>query len=269
VAGLPFRRRALERVSSPEELDRLVKVALPRTWIALAGLGLLIVAATVWAVAARVPTTVDAQGYLLRQGGIRVAGAPTAGIVVDVFRRSGDQVTAGDVLGHVRASNGSVQAVRAPSNGTLIEVSVAVGDYLDAGRPVALVDVATLPVVVYAYLPEDDAKRAQVGNRVELTTSVADPSQFGFLRGRVVAIARYPATQERMTSILRDRTILAKVNQLGPVVETRIRLQRDPSTPSKFAWSIGQGPPFQLTIGQPVSASIVTGEQAPIDYITG
>jgi multidrug resistance efflux pump len=159
--------------------------------------------------------------------------------------------------------------VRAPSNGKLIEVSVAVGDYLDAGRPVALVDVATLPVVVYAYLPEDDAKRAQVGNRVELTTSVADPSQFGFLRGRVVAIARYPATQERMTSILRDRTILAKVNQLGPVVETRIRLQRDPSTPSRFAWSIGKGPPFQLTIGQPVSASIVTGEQAPIDYITG
>jgi multidrug resistance efflux pump len=269
MAGFSFRRRALERVSSPEELDRLVKVALPRTWIALAALGLLIVAATVWAVSARVPTTVDAQGYLLRQGGIRVAGAPTAGIVVDVFFRSGDHVEAGDVVGHVRASNGSVQAVRAPSAGTLIEVSVAVGDYLDAGRPVGLVDVATLPVVVYAYLPEDDAKRARTGDRVELTTSVADPSQFGFLRGRVEAIGRYPATQERLTSIVRDKTIKAKINELGPVVETRIRLQRDPSTPSKFAWSIGNGPPFQLTIGQPVAASIVTGEQAPIDYITG
>jgi len=60
MAAFPFRRRALERVSSPEELDRLVKVALPRTWIALAGLGLLMVAAAVWAVVARVPTTVEA-----------------------------------------------------------------------------------------------------------------------------------------------------------------------------------------------------------------
>ena len=88
MTGFPFRRRALERVSSPEELDRLVKVALPRTWIALAGLALLILAASVWAVVARVPTTVQASGYLLREGGIRVVAAPTAGLVVDTLRRA-------------------------------------------------------------------------------------------------------------------------------------------------------------------------------------
>jgi multidrug efflux pump subunit AcrA (membrane-fusion protein) len=269
MAGSFFRRRALERVSSPEELDRLVKVALPRSWIALAGLGLLMVAAAVWAVVARVPTTVEAHGYLLREGGIHVGAAPTAGVVVDVLHRPGDRVSAGEILGHVRDSGGSDQAVRAPTGGTLIEVSVAPGDYLQAGRPLALVDPVTQRVVVYAYLAEDDAKRANVGDRVELTSSVADPSQFGFLRGRVVAIAAYPATQERLTSILRDRSVQAEVNELGPVVETLIHLQRDPSTPSKFAWSIGKGPPYQLTIGQPVSASVVTGEQAPIDYVTG
>lgn len=269
MTGLPFRRRALERVSSPEELDRLVKVALPRTWIALAGLGLLILAASVWAVVARVPTTVEASGYLLREGGIRVVAAPTAGLVVDTLRRAGDTVAAGQVVGHIQGEDGRVQAARSPSTGRLIEVSVADGDHLDAGRPLALVDEERRPVVVYAYLPEDDAKRAAVGDRVELETSVADPSQFGFLRGRVAGIASYPATQERMTSILRDRTILARVNTLGPVVETKITLERDPSTPSRFAWSIGNGPPYQLTIGQPVAASVITGEQAPIDYISG
>ena len=269
MSHLPFRRRALERVSSPEELDRLVKVALPRTWIALAGLALLMLAASVWAVVARVPTTVEASGYLLREGGIRVVAAPTAGLVVDVAREPGDSVVAGQVVGHVRGEDGSVQAARSPSTGELLEVSVARGDHLDAGRPLALVDEVRRPVVVYAYLPEGDAKRARVGDRVNLATSVADPSQFGFLRGRVDEIASYPATQERMTSILRDRTILARVNTLGPVVETKIQLERDPSTPSKFAWSIGQGPPYQLTIGQPVAASVITGEQAPIDYISG
>ena len=47
MAAFPVRRRALARAFSPEELDRLVKVELPRTWIALAGLGLLMMAAAV------------------------------------------------------------------------------------------------------------------------------------------------------------------------------------------------------------------------------
>jgi multidrug efflux pump subunit AcrA (membrane-fusion protein) len=196
MCTFPFRRRALERVSSPEELDRLVKVALPRTWIALAGLGLLMVAAALWAVVARVPTTVEAPGYLLREGGIPVGAAPAAGIVVDVCHQAGDRVNAGAVLGHVRGATGVIQAAVAPTDGTLIEVSVARGDYLEAGRPFALVDPVTQPTVVYAYLPEDDAKRAHVGDRVDLATSVADPSQFGFLRGRVATIASYPATQD-------------------------------------------------------------------------
>ena len=216
------------------------------------------------------PTTVEASGVPAPRGGIHVGAAPTAGLVVDVRTSPATMSPPGQLLGHIRGADGSVQAVRAPFDGNLIEVSVARGDYLEAGRPLALVDPISQPLVVYAYLPEGDAKRAQVGDRVQTSPpSVADPSQFGFLRGRVDEIASYPATQERLTSILRDRSILARVNTLGPVVETMIRLDRDPSTPSRFAWSIGQGPPYQLTIGQPVAASVVTGEQAPIDYITG
>ena len=47
MAASPCRRRALEPAFSPEELDRLVKVALPRNWIALTGPGLPMMAAAV------------------------------------------------------------------------------------------------------------------------------------------------------------------------------------------------------------------------------
>lgn len=264
-----FRRRALEGVSSPEELDRLVKVALPRTWVALAGLGVLILAAVVWATVARVPTTVKGPGYLLHQGGIHAAAAPTAGVVVDVLHGVGDDVVTGEVLGHVRDANGRLIAVRSSSSGKLIEVSAGPGDYLNAGRPLALVDPAAQPAVVYAYLAQSDAKQAQVGDRVEISTPVAPPSQYGFLLGHVEAIGQYPATQERLTSIVRLKTVLAKINELGPVFELVVRLDRDPRTPSKLAWSIGQGPPYGLSVGTPASISVVTGERAPINYVTG
>ena len=141
-------------------------MALPRTWVALGGLGLLIVTAAVWAAVARVPTTVKGPGYLLHQGGIHSAAAPTAGVVVDILHRVGDTVVAGEVLGHVRAADGQLVAARSPSSGKVIEVSVGLGDYLDAGRPLALVDPAAQPEVVYAYLPQSDAKEAHVGDRV-------------------------------------------------------------------------------------------------------
>ena len=264
-----FRRRALEGVSSPEDLDRLVKVALPRTWVALGGLGLLIVTAAVWAAVARVPTTVKGPGYLLHQGGIHSAAAPTAGVVVDILHQVGDTVVAGEVLGHVRAADGQLVAARSPSSGKVIEVSVGLGDYLDAGRPLALVDPAAQPEVVYAYLPQSDAKEARVGDRVQISTSTAPPSQYGFLLGRVAAISQYPATQERLTSIVRLKTVLARINALGPVFELIVQLDRDPRTPSKLDWSIGQGPPYRLSIGTPASISVVTGQRAPIDYVTG
>lgn len=264
-----FRRRALEGVSSPEDLDRLVKVALPRTWVALAGLGVLMLAAVVWAVSARVPTTVNGPGYILNEGGIHAAATPTAGVVVDILHQVGDAVVAGELLGHVRAADGSLVAVRSPSSGKLIEVSVGLGDYLAAGRPLALVDPVAQPLVVYAYLPQSDAKEAQVGDRVQISTAVAPPSQYGFLVGHVEAIGQYPATQERLTSIVRLKTVLAKINALGPVFEIRVRLDRDLRNPSGFAWSIGEGPPYRLSVGTPASMSVVTGNRAPIDYVTG
>ncbi len=264
-----FRRRALEGVSSPEDLDRLVKVALPRTWVALAGLGVLMVAAVVWASVARVPTTVKGPGYLLHEGGIHAAAVPTAGVVVNILHQVGDTVVAGEILGHVRAADGRLLAVRSPSAGKLIEVSVGLGDYLGAGRPLALVDPVSQPVMVYAYLPQSDAKEAHVGDRVNISTVIAPPSQYGFLLGHVVAISQFPATQERLTSIVRLRTVLAKIDALGPVFEVRVRLDRDPRTPSKLAWSIGNGPPYGLSIGTPASISVVTGDRAPIDYVTG
>jgi multidrug resistance efflux pump len=151
----------------------------------------------------------------------------------------------------------------------VIEVSVGLGDYLDAGRPLALVDPASQPVVVYGYLPESHAKQADVGDRVQISTPVAPSSQYGFLLGRVVAIGTYPTTQERLTSIVRLKSVLAKINGLGPAIEVVVRLDRDPRTPSKLAWSIGQGPPYAVSVGTPASISVVTGQRAPISYVTG
>lgn len=60
-----FRKVALERLASPEQLDRLMQITTPRGWLALLVLGFAIVALVIWSILGQIPTTIDAQGILL------------------------------------------------------------------------------------------------------------------------------------------------------------------------------------------------------------
>ncbi len=60
-----FRQESLERLSSPEQLDQLMQIVTPKSWIPLGTLGLLIVAGLIWSVVGRIPITVSGQGLLV------------------------------------------------------------------------------------------------------------------------------------------------------------------------------------------------------------
>src|SRR5947209_1829473 len=87
-----FRKTALERLASPEQLDQLLQVTSPRGWLALTGLGLLVAAALVWSFFGTVTTTVEGQGILIRPEGVTSVVAPQAGVVRSVLVRVGDMI---------------------------------------------------------------------------------------------------------------------------------------------------------------------------------
>ena len=63
-----FRKAALERLSSPEQLDKAITVSKPVSWIALLGLTVVVAAVVVWAVFGSLPDAVAAQGIAVRSG---------------------------------------------------------------------------------------------------------------------------------------------------------------------------------------------------------
>lgn len=65
-----FRKGALERLSSPDQLDQLMPVTSARGWIALCGVALLIAAGIAWGFLGRIETNVEASGALVRTGGV-------------------------------------------------------------------------------------------------------------------------------------------------------------------------------------------------------
>lgn len=97
-----FRKVALERLSSPEQLDQLMQVTNPRGWLALGAFGALLLAALTWAVLGSIPSDATGEGILLRQGGVSNLVAAEPGQVEELLVSVGDVIEKGQVVARVR-----------------------------------------------------------------------------------------------------------------------------------------------------------------------
>jgi HlyD family secretion protein len=128
-----FRAAALDRAASPEQFDHLVVITKPSDWIWAAVICLLLVAAIIWGIVGRIPTRVSGEGILISNG---------------------DRV---------------VDAVSAAA-GRLASVSVAVGDHVVKGQPIARIvqtDIEQKHSEAVAVLGEKQREYAVLAARVQ------------------------------------------------------------------------------------------------------
>jgi HlyD family secretion protein len=97
-----FRAAALERLSSPEQLDQLINVTRPADWVGALVIGFCMTAVVIWSVIGRIPTRVAGEGILISGAG-RVVDAVSAvnGRLASVDVGVGDRVTQGQIIAHI------------------------------------------------------------------------------------------------------------------------------------------------------------------------
>lgn len=93
-----FRKEALERLSSPEQLDQLMQVVKPRSWILLGTLGGLSGVAIAWSVWGKVPVRISAQAVFVYPYQLREIQSPAVGRLRQLRVKVNDTVQPGDLL---------------------------------------------------------------------------------------------------------------------------------------------------------------------------
>ena len=94
----PFRKSAIDKISSPEQLDELMQITNPKSWIMLISLFLIIVTGIVWGFVGVVKDTVEGRGLLVQTGGIYDIYSNTSGQVKSILFNENDYVVEGDVI---------------------------------------------------------------------------------------------------------------------------------------------------------------------------
>ncbi|NJL13455.1 MAG: NHLP bacteriocin system secretion protein [Microscillaceae bacterium] len=93
-----FRKKALERLSSPENLHEFVSITSARSWLAILALSILLLGLGFWAFLGTLPKIVEGQGILIQSGGIAEVSLPGTGIVNEILVEEGQLVRPNDTL---------------------------------------------------------------------------------------------------------------------------------------------------------------------------
>jgi hypothetical protein len=264
-----FREEAMEQMSSPDELDRLMRVTDPKGWLVLIALLALVAAAVAWGVFGSFPVLVSGdEGVLLAGDSRSQAVTQTQGLVTDVRVEIGDHVQEGQVLARVRPNEGAETDVVSLFDGRVDAILIEEGMFLERGQPVAVIKRGNKPLQAFVFIAGEQGKQLKKGMSVRVLPSTVKAEEFGYMLGEVTSVSKFPLTEDEMFLLLENQSLLDQLSTgTGDQHRVDVKLLKDPSTPSGFKWSSSQGPPFAITRGTLCTANFVLGREHPINLV--
>jgi multidrug efflux pump subunit AcrA (membrane-fusion protein) len=264
-----FRRQALAKLQSPEELDLPVRFARPQGWLALGVTVAAMAAASVWAVTGSVASTVSAPAILTHGEGSYILQSPVAGQVTAVLAKEGERLPANAPVLKVRTSQGD-SVVRTVAAGRVTALAAAIGQIVQTGANVAAVEKvahASDPLYATVYVPADNAASIPADASVDLTVQSVPAQQYGVLRGHVKSVDRTAQSAQQIAAFLGDSQLGEQFTRKGRPVAVLVRLDTSSGTKSGYTWSSADGPPFPLTSMTLATGSIRLADQRPVDWL--
>lgn len=261
-----YRKSALDRMSNPEQLDKVLKVTSPMSWLALIGITLIVVVTVIWSIVGTIPVTITTKGIVSSPVGSNAVYTQEAGTVVSVRVRVGDELHLGDPVLTYRNAGNDVVTIYSDQVGTVASLVVNNGDTLTPGNEVVRVTpTAQGPQIVVCYVPLAQAKKLERGMQVNISLDSLDSSSYGKMVARIINIDAYATSVEGMSGVIgANNNLSSTFTQEGAVVAVACELYPDADTISGYYWSNEKGARVTVTNGSLVTAKIVTDEVAPI-----
>ncbi len=261
-----FRHSAVEKLSSPSQLSKLLIVVRLKGWIVLITLSAIICAVLVWSVVGQIPIITTGNGILLAPEAQFAINSPIEGIVEEILVKTNQEVSVGTPL--MRLSNGTI--IPAPHNGKVFQIDAGRGQPIKVGQALLWFQTQIYPsqLEVYGFIPTQVGERIKQGMHVTVDLHAVDTQKYGQLVGTVKQVAPYAvsATSAQL-QVIPSQQVREDLTKGGSMELVIVQPTLDPQNKSEIAWTFGKGPPDPLYPGSMGTVRVTIENKRPISYL--
>jgi len=301
-----FSREALDKMRSPEKLDRMLQITNPIGWMAVVAVGVVMFSVVLWSVFGAFSEKADGMGMIMDSAGVVNISHTANGKVAEVYVHTGSRVKKGDLIARMDQAAQSAdtrmalydmnqaandrEAVQHASqydakkyqekvseevysdyDGIIDEVSVEKGTVLAAGAPICTLrrDQDRQDLSGVFYVPVDKGKRITPGMTLQLSPNGSDTNQNGSLLAVVRSVSEYPTSQQGMQKTLGNAQLAQWIltKENSSLVEIRFDLVKDENFPSGYLWTSVVGTHRPVTAGSFCTGTIVIERKPPLSKV--
>lgn len=265
-----YRKSSLERISSPDQLDTMLKISSPMSWLALAGATMIVVITIIWAFIGRIPMTVTTTGIVTSPDGTNAVYSNTAGTVTKVFVARGDKIYEKDVLMEVETDRKETVQILSDQVGFVGEIVAPEGSIITPNSEVLRLSPNTdSHQVVVCYVLTADAQKIKRGDNAYISLSSSDSKSYGHMVGRVINIDAGAASQNAQKKVLGSENNLNKSFSSDGKAVTAVTCELYPSdsSVSGYFWSNTKGDQLAVNNRDMCSVKIITKQVRPIEKL--
>jgi HlyD family secretion protein len=154
--------------------------------------------------------------------------------------------------------------------GTILDLSMTVGQYVGAGTRLGTIDqpeVKHQPLRAITFFTVGGAKRIFPGMEIEITPNIDYRRRFGGIVSRVISVSKLPSTPEDISRTTGNDQLAQQLLAARAVIRVDSVLEQDPSTYTGFKWTISKGPGIPIRQGTTTQVWITVENRKPIDWV--
>jgi len=271
VSKIIFRKEALKKLNSPDQVDEMVVMTAPKGWLFLIGCLMLVAAATLWAFLAYIPVRVEGYGILLISGRLTEVASNTDGLIWELNVQEGQKVKKDDLLMHIQLPNSKQRDIRSPVDGVISEIMNTPIAHIKNGDPLFIISPqgdATKDLTATVFVGTLHGKQIKPGMPAQIEVSTVRKESHGYMLGQVASISILPSSSAMVSSKLKIPELVDYIRHHveEPPFYVSVKPDLVPGSITGYAWS-GPEPREPLDRGILVRVFITIAESHPIDFV--
>ncbi len=295
-----FNESAMERLSTPEKLDKQVKLVSPAILAQYAAVMVGVVAAILWVIFGNISYGEDYTGVIYSHDDVVCVNTKIDCIIHDILVVEGDHVNKGDIIAtlynkeimdqiaELREEQEKYEAtsqkyreianelltlngrmvLRSEIEGLVQSVQMK-GTVISVGDTVATVVPESFGSYneVFLYMPKEEAGAFEPGMEAQITPSFVSREEYGYMEGVISAISPYLISDNYILKHMGTLNYVDGLRESGNCVEIVVQLDVSADEAGGYVWSNPKGSSLKVKSGDRCSVRIIKKEYHPYELL--